>query len=168
MAHSEEATNAPLTLVILETSVSQLSLAIGLRDWALAKASGLLHSIEVFKASAPVIQVGELASIILIVWVEVALFPHASVTVQVLEITLFPTQRLVGFKQTLLNLTLPFTLACFFEYTNQSPFIDPVNSSKLETKEDTPRILLEEVVSPFGIKFWLIPSWIKSLLFHFV
>ncbi len=83
--HPSEGMNCPLTFVILETSISQLSVAIGNTNWAAAKASVLLHSIIVFKAVAWVVQVGAVVSSIVITWVNTSeVFPQSSFTVQVL------------------------------------------------------------------------------------
>ena len=140
---------------------SQLSVAV-----KIAASGTALHSTVTSIGTS--LKIGAVVSWIFIVWLAVVLFPHASVTVQVLEIILFPAHSLAGFIQTLLNLMLPFTLACFLEKINQVPFIKPVRFSKLETKEVKPVIVFVEVVAPFGVKFRLTPSWILLLLFHCV
>ena len=77
-------------------------------------ASGKVPLQPVIVMAAGLEAVGAVVSSIFIVWLAVPILPHASVTVHVLLIILFPGHE-TGVKQILLNSILPLTLACFLE-----------------------------------------------------
>ena len=117
------------SLTVTVTVPAQLSVAVTEAIEAVGTSAAQLTVIAV---GVPVI-VGAVISCVFIIWVAVVALPQASVTVQVLVITLLLVQIFKGVKQTLLNSILPLTLACFLENMNQVPFIGPVKFSKLET-----------------------------------
>ena len=79
-----EAINWPAFFTTLDTSVSQLSEAVGNNDCAFAKAVVSLHSTVVFRVPIVDDQIGAVVSWTVITWVNITLvLPHSSFAVQV-------------------------------------------------------------------------------------